>query len=102
LNRFKRGHRDANQPQIEADLRAIGASVVDLSAVGFGCPDLLVGYRDQTYLMEIKDPSKPKGDQKLKKGQLEFHGAWKGRPIAVIKSSDEAFAAMGLKITLGR
>ena len=46
---------DANQPVIVAALRAIGATVQHLHAVGQGCPDILVGYDGVNFLMEIKD-----------------------------------------------
>ena len=35
--------RDANHAQIVKRFRDIGASVLDLGAVGKGCPDILVG-----------------------------------------------------------
>ena len=36
---------DENQPEIVDALRAMGCSVTILSAVGNGCPDILVGFR---------------------------------------------------------
>ena len=46
---------DANQQDIVDDLRKLGCTVVDLSSVGQGCPDLLVGIRGFTILMEVKN-----------------------------------------------
>ena len=40
---------DANQSDIVAGLRSIGATVQPLHAVGKGCPDLLIGYRGDNY-----------------------------------------------------
>ena len=47
---------DANQHPIEHALRAENGAecVFDLSAVGKGCPDLMVGIREKTLLLEIK------------------------------------------------
>ena len=41
---------DANHQEIVAALQTIGATVQDLSQVGAGCPDILVGYKKQNYL----------------------------------------------------
>jgi hypothetical protein len=49
---------DANQREVVAALRGAGASVQLLHAVGEGCPDLLVGYKGLTMLLEVKDGSK--------------------------------------------
>ena len=45
---------DMNQPEIVADLRGIGATVQHLHMVGKGCPDILVGFRGNNWLFEIK------------------------------------------------
>src|SRR3972149_1571025 len=55
----KHGRTDANHTEIVNALQAIGASVTSLADVGGGCPDLLVGYRGQNMLLEVKDGRKP-------------------------------------------
>ena len=45
---------DANQKEIVAALRRIGATVQCLHMVGHGCPDLLVGWHGENILMEVK------------------------------------------------
>ncbi len=87
---------DGNQAQIVAALRQIGASVVTCHAVGQGFPDISVGYNGATYLLEIKDPSKPIRDQALTPSQVRFHEAWRGH-VAVVKSVPEALEAIGVK-----
>ena len=78
-------HRaDSNQEEIVDALRDIGASVLVLSQVGGGAPDLLVGFRGKEYLMEIKAP---KG--KLRPGQKKFFDTWKGKSF-IVRSVDEA------------
>ena len=80
---------DGNQPAIVKHLRAMGASVAITAQAGAGFPDLVVGYKGVNYLMEVKDPAKPKGDQKLTPAQVKFHGEWVGQ-ISVVKTIDDA------------
>ena len=87
---------DENQPDIVKGLRKIGASVQPLHAVGAGCPDLLVGYQGQNYLIEIKNPEKPKYDRRLTPDQAEWHGGWEGQK-AVCETIDECLVAIGRK-----
>ena len=49
---------DANHAQIIADLRNIGAAVLDVHALP-GALDLLVGWRGVLHLVEVKDGAKP-------------------------------------------
>lgn len=50
-----RAHRvDANQAEIIAALRRVGAFVVDTSSLGDGFPDILACYRQGVYLLECK------------------------------------------------
>lgn len=68
--------------------------------MGHGVPDLLVGYRGLTYLMEVKDGTKsPKDPNKsmLTPDQINWHQAWKGKPVAVVKSLDDALQVLGLR-----
>lgn len=90
---------DANQAEIVKALRQAGCGVLDLSAVGKGCPDLLVHpptYPDCRFvaLMEIKN-KKGRGD-KLTPAQVKFHEGWKGW-IYRVTSVQEALDCMGIK-----
>ena len=87
---------DANQDQIVTALRAAGATVQSLAAVGKGVPDLLVGFQSQTLLLEVKDGNKPPSQRKLTEDQLKWHGAWKGGPLAVVDSPDAALRMLGV------
>lgn len=80
---------DANQAEIVADLRKVGASVLLLHEVGFGCPDLLVGFRGVNYLIEIKSE-----DGMLNRAQIVFHSCWRGQ-VAVARTSEEALRIIG-------
>ena len=87
---------DANQDQIVTVLRAAGATVQSLAGVGKGVPDLLVGYKGQTLLLEIKDGNKPPSKRSLNEDQLRWHGSWKGGALAVIDSPDAALRMIGV------
>jgi len=88
------GRVDRNQPMIVKGLRQIGASVQSLATMGGGCPDLLVGYQGENYLMEIKDPDAPKNKRDLTPDQVKWHAEWKGI-INVVETLDEAFRVIG-------
>jgi hypothetical protein len=65
-----------------------------------GAPDLAVGFRGQTYLLEIKAPEGPRGGasrngQKLGELQREWQRTWNGSPVIVVRSSFGALAAIG-------
>lgn len=86
---------DANQEQIVDALRAVGATVQTLAAVGKGVPDLLVGYQGKTLLLEVKDGRRPPSERRLTEDQLVWHGAWRGGPLAVVDGVDAALRALG-------
>ena len=79
---------DANQAEIVAALRDIGARVLDLHEVGKGCPDLLVEYRRALWLIEVKDGEKPPSKRRLTPAEEKFFLEW-DTPI-IVKSADEA------------
>lgn len=89
---------DANQRPIVRAIEAIGCSVVDLSRLGFGLGDLLIGApklglggaaRRLNILLEVKDGDKSPSARRLTKFQEEFHATWRGQ-IDVVNSMDEA------------
>ena len=89
---------DQNQSEIVAALRGAGCWVMDLSAVGKGCPDLLVHgpvHPWQLVLIEVKDGAKPPSARKLTPDQLRFHAGCNA-PLVVVTSVGEALRAVGL------
>lgn len=70
--------QDANHQEIVKALKACGASVLDLSGVGKGCPDILVGLRGFNWLVEIKDGSKVASRKKLTEDEERFCRSWRG------------------------
>jgi hypothetical protein len=80
---------DRTHAEIVKVFRQMGASVQDLSAVGKGCPDLLIGFRGVNVLAEIKDGELTEGHRQLTSDQKVWHGSWAGQ-VAVVKSVGEA------------
>ena len=79
---------DANQDQIVVALRAAGASVWII-----GLPvDLLVGYKSQTFLVEIKRTAK----SRFTPLQRDFFESWNGGTLARIDSPDAALRMIGV------
>lgn len=80
---------DAGQDQIVSALRAMGATV-RIVTQGNGLPDLLVGYRGFTILMEVKDGRKPPSARKLTEAEQKFFDEWRGGLLAIVNNVDEA------------
>ena len=80
---------DENQPAIVKALRKIGASVTPLHAVGGGVSDLLVSFRQKWFVLEVKNPSKPKSDQELTPDQVRWIGEQKA-PVYTVRDELEA------------
>jgi hypothetical protein len=79
---------DANQDQIVSALRAAGAYVWII-----GLPvDLLVGYKNHTFLVEIKTDSK----KKFTKLQTDFFENWSGSTLCRIDSPEAALRMIGV------
>jgi len=85
---------DANQQEIVDALRKAGAIVQSLAAIGRGVPDLLVSFRGNLLLLEVKDGSKPPSGQKLTADQVKWHQAW-GALVEVVNSPEQALRAIG-------
>lgn len=81
--------RDANEPEVVSALEICGATVTRLSVPGG--PDLLVGFRGRTWLVEVKSA---KG--KLNPAQAKWHADWRGDPVVVVRSADDALRMIGV------
>ena len=78
---------DANQTAVVAALRAAGATVQHLHEVGAGCPDLLVGFQGNNFLLEVKNLA---AGGSLNAEQVKWHREWRGH-VLVITSPEKAF-----------
>jgi rhamnose utilization protein RhaD (predicted bifunctional aldolase and dehydrogenase) len=83
---------DENQKTIIHTFIALGASVLNLSTVGRGCPDLLIGYKGKTVLVEIKRDEKAKYTEP----QIKFMQEWRGGTVSRIDSVDSAIRLIKL------
>ena len=83
---------DKNQKDVVKALRSMGATVVDLSAVGKGMTDLLVGFDGQTILLEVKSGA----DKKFTPQQIKFFAGWKGGPLHRVNSVQESIEVLKL------
>lgn len=80
---------DRNQAEVVQALRKVGASVQLLHQVGGGCPDIGVGFRGHTYLLEIKAEG-----GRLTEDEREWHQQWRGH-VAVVYSVGDALRVIG-------
>ena len=88
---------DSNHADVVAALRRVGASVVDLSRVGHGCFDLLVGYRGRNFCLEIKANDTAARRENWTPEQQALFLLWRGN-YDVVTSPEQAI----LIITDGR
>ena len=95
--------RDDNEAPIVEALIAVGAIVERLNAKGV--PDLLVGFKGATKLLEVKGSTTTgRGKNKrvvpraLTPDQEVWFGAWKGEAPIVVQSVEDALRAIGLTI----
>ena len=84
---------DENQVLIVKALRACGATVRIITQ-GDGIPDLLVGYRGHTILMEVKDGNKPPSARQLTTAEQIFFDQWTGGKLFIVNSVEEALEVL--------
>lgn len=82
---------DANQKDIVSALRTAGCEVQHLSDVGKGCPDILVAFRGNWFVAELKSE---KGT--LEASQIVWHQKF-GRcaKVCIWRSVEEAVREIG-------
>ena len=91
---MRRANRvDYNQSVIVESLRKAGA-YVRIVTMGDGVPDLLVGYKGFTLLLEVKDGDKPPSQRKLTTAEQKFFDEWTGGILAVVESVEDALAIL--------
>jgi len=81
--------RDANEPGIIAILEYAGASVYPLDKP----LDLLVGFRGETFLIEVKNPA---GANRIEPDQKLFFEKWLGRAARIVRTEFDALEAIGI------
>jgi len=102
---FHAKRRDACEKAIVKALRDAGASVTPLD--GKGVPDLLVGFRGRTLLLECKDPEQGARNSRsggakvanalgLRDSQWEWWTAWNGERPMIATTPQEALCSIGI------
>jgi hypothetical protein len=86
------GRRDANEQEIIKAMRAEGAYVKQINDEGLF--DLLVSYRGETLLVEVKDGAKPPSARRLTDAEQKFHDEWPGSDLYIVNSVEEAIALL--------
>lgn len=84
MTRFR---RDANHATVVGWYTQAGCSVLDLSQVGYGCPDLLVGCAGVSDLCEVKIEG-----EELRLDQQTFRDKWRGSRAVKVSTMDEVIA----------
>lgn len=86
---------DDNQKRIVEQLRRLKISVQHLHAIGKGCPDLLLGFRNKNFLIELKDAEKNPSAKKLTDDEQEFFNEWRGQ-VNKCETLEEILKVIGL------
>lgn len=87
---------DDNQAKLVKQIRRLGITVVHLHTIGKGCPDLLLGYRNKNFLIELKDSLKTPSQKKLTHDEQEFFDTWKGQ-VSKCETIDDILKVIGLQ-----
>lgn len=83
---YARHRTDGTSRDVINALRDLGASVFDASQVGFGFPDFVVGFRGETYLVEVKTCAL---GYKLTPKQKDFIRRWNGSPVDILTNVED-------------
>jgi hypothetical protein len=84
--------RDDNEQSIIKAMRAEGAYVKQINDEGLF--DLLVSYRGETLMVEVKDGAKPPSARRLTDAEQKFHDEWPGSDLYIVNSVEEALALL--------
>ena len=84
---------DANQGEVVDAIRAVGGVVTYLFKVGGGVADLLVSFRRQWYVFEVKDGAKVASRRALNDDEKKWH-AEQVAPVHIVTSVAEALAVL--------
>lgn len=77
---------DANHTEVADAFEAMGCSVWKVKDV----VDLVVGYGNLSFLVEVKDGKKPPSNQKLTPRAEKFRATWRGGMMLVRSEKDVA------------
>ena len=89
-----RRRSDLNQAEIIGTLRRAGVSVVCLSSVGGGVPDVLCSVAGATCLLEVKNRN-GRGSR-FTPAEEHFISTWQG-VIHVVETAEQALEVLGVR-----
>lgn len=93
------GSKDKNHDEIVGIFKKLGAVIFDMSSLGGGAPDLLVGHKGEWIAVEIKNPLTAYGRSGLNANQKAFarQAATVGCVMHVVTNETEALALLGAR-----
>jgi hypothetical protein len=80
---------DGNHTDVTKALEQSGMRVTSTAALGKGFPDLVVGFRGLTMLLEVKDEAQDPNKRKLTADETKWHQSWPGH-VAIVESPEAA------------
>ncbi len=86
---------DGSHRRVVEAFEFAGCSVAVIQSPKAGLPDLVIGVSGATHLIEVKNPTTLKKDA-LKPKQVAFAEKWRGSPIHVVRSQQEAWELVAL------
>ncbi len=89
------GRLDNNQRKIVKLLRQHCVSVQSLASVGYGCPDIMVGFQGHDWKFEIKNPEQPPSKRILTKHEKIWRRDWRGSKPHTVLTLDEIVEIIG-------
>jgi hypothetical protein len=83
--------KDDNHNEIETEFKRLGCGVKDVHDLP-NFVDIIICYKGQTVMVEIKDGAKPPSARKLTSGEKRFSDEWiaKGGKWACIETIEQA------------
>lgn len=85
--------KDSNHDEIANTFRGLGCSAIDTNLPPVaGYPDLVIGCMGVTHLVEAKSTLTAYGRAGLNDNQTAFARDWRGSPVHLVSSPDDAIA----------
>jgi hypothetical protein len=94
MNRWAK-KRDVAEPEVVSALVQCGFSVERIDRP----VDLLVGFRGETHIVEVKSSDKGYG-KSLNDNQQRFSDAWRGSQVVILRSAQDA-AEWAVRVSSG-
>ena len=92
----KYARQDANHKEVKAAFERAGCSVLDLSSLGRGVPDMVAALGGVAIFVEVKDGAKPPSARKLTPDEEKFRMNWRGgyRVVQDLDGVEEAVSVL--------